>query len=1100
MSFTGSPAPDRLARQAPFAAAWLYHPPSLFALAAVLTAALTLAAHFLRAAEAGHPITFANVAALITLLRFPTIDRRWALAGAATGFAVTYTVIAASPAIAVIRPMANLLEIILALAAAERWCNRAVPLSAPQNLAVMLLVAGALAPIAAATFGAGAVALIDGAPFLPLQRDWFAADAFGTIIAGPLFLVGSVTRGRDLIWSRRCYEIVPIAAVVAGVTFLIFEIAHIPALFLIFPALTLATFRLRLLGAAMGIVIVAAIATMETLRGVGPIAAQFADLAQRQLYLDVFLSVIVIAKMPVAAILVEREETTRRVADSERQYRLLADHSNDMIVRIGLDGVRRFVSPASRTILGFAPEELIGGTPIADIHADDRARVASVWQSLLDGAVNPICAYRQRCRDGSYVWLEATYSLLCDDSGAPAEFVASVRDIGRRRAAELETEAAMAKLQESHRLISMAESLAGIGHWRLDSVANTLVWSEEVFRIHGYPLDQPPPLDQAIAFYHPDDREIVRSSLRRALDDGSPWTVRARLIRPDGSIRHVETSGQAERAPNGAIVGVVGIFRDVSEEVAAAAELIAARDAAKASAEARSTFLAIMSHEIRTPMTGVLGMIELLRHDPPAEERERFFTNLEQSATLLMKVLDDVLAFSKIESGHLRLESTGFDIVDVCRTTLGLFQHAAISKRLVLHFDEPPTSDTYLRGDPIRLRQILSNLISNAIKFTDQGSVQLRLRLAAAGAQRRVRLEVIDTGIGMTADAIDRVFAPFVQADASTARRFGGTGLGLAITKRLVEAMDGTIVIDSQPAAGTRFVIDVTFDAVAREMRASDTPTVRPSRALSILLAEDNAINRTLIETLVRRAGHNIRSVENGRQAVQTAAQEPFDLILMDIRMPEMDGLAATRIIRAQDGPCHRTPIVALTADIVDARRDRYGTAEFTDLLAKPIDPTVFGDQIVRLADATSPPTFGAAHAPAREPLIDDRRLARVRQAIGDAQFDGILAMMRSELTTRPARIAQLIAHDRHAEAAAEAHAMRGAMAGVGAMRVAGLAQRIETACTAGASTVDLARQLIEDADRTLDALASVTRTLLGSVAERPLKEIRDRRDDVAGR
>lgn len=179
-------------------------------------------------------------------------------------------VIAASPAIAVIRPMANLLEIILALVAAERWCNRAVPLSAPQNLAIMLLVAGALAPIAAATLGAGAVALIDGAPFLPLQRDWFAADAFGTIIAGPLFLVGSVTRGRDLIWSRRCYEIVPIAAVVAGVTFLIFEIARIPALFLILPALTLATFRLRLLGAAMGIVIVAAIATMETLRGLAP--------------------------------------------------------------------------------------------------------------------------------------------------------------------------------------------------------------------------------------------------------------------------------------------------------------------------------------------------------------------------------------------------------------------------------------------------------------------------------------------------------------------------------------------------------------------------------------------------------------------------------------------------------------------------------------------------------------------------------------------------------------------------------------------------------------------------------------------------------------
>ena len=251
------------------------------------------------------------------------------------------------------------------------------------------------------------------------------------------------------------------------------------------------------------------------------------------------------------------------------QYRLLADHSNDMIVRIGLDGVRRYVSPACRALLGYSPDEMVGRVPVAAIHPDDRVRVMEVCRSLLSDVDDPICTYRQQHRDGHYVWLEAAYRLIRGAEGEPVEFVASVRDIKRRQAAELAAAEAAAHLQESHRLFSMAASLARVGHWRVDLIGGSVAWSDEVHRIHAVGPDHVPTLENGIDLYHADDREQVRRHVDRAAREGAPFEFTARLLLGDGTIKPVAVQGQAELAPNGDVVGVIGVIQDISAQVIA---------------------------------------------------------------------------------------------------------------------------------------------------------------------------------------------------------------------------------------------------------------------------------------------------------------------------------------------------------------------------------------------------------------------------------------------------------------------------------------------------------------------------------------------------
>ncbi|MEI6557767.1 MAG: CHASE domain-containing protein [Rhodospirillaceae bacterium] len=393
--------------------------------------------------------------------------------------------------------------------------------------------------------------------------------------------------------------------------------------------------------------------------------------------------------------------------------------------------------------------------------------------------------------------------------------------------------------------------------------------------------------------------------------------------------------------------------RDITERKIRDEELRQARRAAEEAARAKSDFLAMMSHEIRTPITSVLGMADLLYRTSLTAVQSDYLAILRSSTKTLMTILNDILDISKIEAGKIAIEATPFRLRDAVREVVELGQGTASAKGLALTLDIAPAVPAVVVGDPTRLKQVLFNLLNNAIKFTEHGSATVRLSLAeppgpvSAASGAVIRFEVEDTGIGIDADQRDHLFTAFTQADATTTRRFGGTGLGLAISRKLVELMSGRIGVDSQSGAGATFWFVLPFGCAAGLEPAPESgpialsPAGQGARPLKILLAEDNRINQMLVRSMLQQLGHSVRVVENGRQALDAVIAGDLDIVLMDMQMPEMDGEEATRAIRSLPGPWSGIPVLALTADVMAGHRERYLQAGVNDLVPKPIDRKV---------------------------------------------------------------------------------------------------------------------------------------------------------------
>ncbi|NOG70581.1 ATP-binding protein [Roseicella sp. DB1501] len=474
-------------------------------------------------------------------------------------------------------------------------------------------------------------------------------------------------------------------------------------------------------------------------------------------------------------------------------------------------------------------------------------------------------------------------------------------------------------------------------------------------------------------------------------------------------------------------------------------------------ARQRSEILAVMAHEIRTPLTGVIGFAELLATaDLPAESHGHAETVLH-SGKVLLAVVNDLLDLAKLEAGKISIESVAFSPPELLRQSLDLAWPLAGRKGLRMALDLAPDLPKRASGDPIRLRQVIDNLIGNAVKFTEAGGITLRAMSRAGvapggtgSAETLLRIEVIDTGIGIAPEAVPRLFTMFEQAEAGPARRFGGTGLGLAICRRLLEAMQGRIGVESVPGQGSRFWFEVPL-ALAEGVPQAEAPGLAgppvPTAPRRVLVVDDVEANRILVRTHLERAGHAVTLAADGSGAVDAAARQRFDLILLDVHMPVMDGPEAARRIRA-GGPNAATPIMALTADVSGAQRTRLEEAGMNAALTKPASPAALLAAVAG-CPISAPPDDGT-------PVLDPEIIAEIDRLLGRPERDAMLSQSLAEATEQLGRCGGLLSSP--AELRFLAHRLAGGLLSVGAMAAGRAAQKLERAAATASGRAGAAR------------------------------------------
>jgi PAS domain S-box-containing protein len=614
--------------------------------------------------------------------------------------------------------------------------------------------------------------------------------------------------------------------------------------------------------------------------------------------------------------------------------------------------------------------------------------------------------------------------------------IALFKTDGLRREREL----VIARSGDRYRL---AEQVAHIGHWLVEYPSGAVNWSDEYYKICGLPNDTEPNIETALALYHPDDAVAARE-IAEAVKDGRGWEIGLRIRRPDGDVRYIKSHGVCEHAANGDVTAIFGVFADVTE-------LEFAQREAEAATASKAAFLANMSHEIRTPMNGVMGFVELLMDSKLDAKQRRHLMLVQDSAQALLKLLNDILDLSKIDAGQLELSAEPSNVRHDITQCVRLMTPAAEQKGLTLQVAFADSFPDNVLLDSLRFRQILFNLLGNAVKFTNEGTVSVTLDEGHQEfGKRAIIVKVADTGVGIAEERKAAIFDAFVQADASVSRRFGGSGLGLSISRSLAALMGGTIALESEENEGTVITLTIPLDEVFAPALIAAGPSKgglaakaagdKPNRRqASILLVEDIDINQELITEMLNRLGHRVDLAKNGAEALALASRlerEPgaWNLILMDVQMPVMDGLTATRAIRALGGRAATIPIVALTANAFAAEMQECRDAGMDDHIAKPSGFAQLKEAVELWGDVArspSPPTgFGALETVS----IADRFEARLYKS------NKRLIELSSELSEMNDEVASQLMR----EAAGIAHVLAGTAGMFGRAPLGKIAQQVE--------------------------------------------------------
>ena len=648
----------------------------------------------------------------------------------------------------------------------------------------------------------------------------------------------------------------------------------------------------------------------------------------------------------------ERKKTEQRLREAETRYRTLVERIPAIIYvqESAAPGATTYISPQAERMLGYPLGRFTGdpGFWTRLVHPDDREWVVAEDERTNETGEPFKAEYRMLASDGRVVWFSDEAVLIRDEEGRPLYWQGVKVDITERKKAGED----LRESEERYRLVARAtdETI-----WDSDILADEQTWNGAVQTMFGYPPEQRTSTAWWEEHIHPEDRERVLGSVDAVLlGGGEMWSEEYRFRRADGAYSTVVDRAYVVRDAEGRAVRMIGSMSDVTGRKRYEEELREAREAAERANRAKGEFLANMSHEIRTPMNGIVGMTDLLLATPLDEEQREFAETVRLSGENLMMIIDDILDFSKIEAGAMRLETIDLDlrstVEDVTVLLGGRAQEKGLELASLVEHDVPGA----LRGDPGRLRQVLTNLLSNAIKFTDEGEVIAKVELLCEdGETATVRFEVSDTGIGISPEQQRRLFMAFTQADASTTRRYGGTGLGLAISNQLVNLMGGEMSVESEPGSGSTFSFTMPFGK-----QPAHAPGAVPAdlAGLRTLVVDDNGTNRAILEKQLSSWGVRTTGVEGGPQALEElrSAGEPYDLAVLDMQMPGMDGMELARRIKA-DPDISATRLVLLTSMGHRGDGEEASRSGLEAYLTKPVRQSELYDALVSvMGGATS--------------------------------------------------------------------------------------------------------------------------------------------------